>query len=113
MTGEGWFDRTYELARVHLHGVVTGGECGANPMWTSNDGWVRCDGEYFLEGGWWIACTGRLFLAVEWKPADLWVGLFTAPKRGQRHYWLVLFPTLVLHWWTEKPIKAFRRREEP
>lgn len=50
--------------------------------------------------------TGWKF-SLEWKPADLWIGLYTQPKThavrfskgGQRrHYW-VAFLTLVVHFW--------------
>lgn len=36
-------------------------------------------------------------LALEFKPADLWVGAYTAQNGGMRHVWVCLLPCLPVH----------------
>lgn len=40
---------------------------------------------------------GRFTISLEFKPADLWIGAYTASKGGRRHWWICPLPTLVIH----------------
>jgi hypothetical protein len=40
---------------------------------------------------------GTASIALEWKPADLWVGLYTAQQKGRRHVWVCILPCLPIH----------------
>jgi hypothetical protein len=39
-------------------------------------------------------------VALEWKPADLWVGAFVQRTRGRVDVWVCLLPMMPVHaWW--------------
>jgi hypothetical protein len=47
--------------------------------------------------------SARLWLSIEWKPADLWIGLFVHSRpidgtdREQVDLYIIVVPTLVVH----------------